>query len=95
MGWHPGNITSRLPPRRLPSLPRQKPTAPAPRAETKGATIIDLIGSVKGSTLAEIMTHLLAGPHGARVLSTASKKRGLKIESAKGDDVVRNSTINN
>ena len=58
----------------------------APRAESKGAKILELIGRPKGATLAEIMkaTHWQA--HSVRgFLSTAGKKRGLKIESEKND----------
>jgi hypothetical protein len=54
-----------------------------PRAESKGAKILELIGRSKGATLAEIvkatdLKHSIRG-----FLSTAAKKHGLKIESTK------------
>lgn len=63
--------------------------AGAPRAETKGATIIRLIGRAKGATLADIMKATDWQAHTVRAfLSTAPRKYSLKIESAKneGDD---------
>jgi hypothetical protein len=62
------------------------PYATAPRAESKGAKILGMIQRPKGATLAEIMkaTHWQA--HSVRgFISTASKKHGIKIESAKTD----------
>ena len=74
--------------------PAKKPSAP--RAETKGAKILDLIGRAKGATLAEIMKATDWQAHSVRgFLSTASKKRGIKIESTKNDDGARNYTIKN
>ena len=58
--------------------------ASTPRAESKGAKILELIGRPKGASLAEIQkaTDWLA--HSVRgFLSTAAKKHGLKIESTK------------
>ena len=64
---------------------KRKPTkATTPRAESKGANILALIGRPKGASLAEIMkaTDWLA--HSVRgFLSTAAKRHGLKIESTK------------
>jgi hypothetical protein len=58
----------------------------APRAESKGAKILDLIGRAKGATLTEIMKITKWQAHSLRgYLSTAAKKHGLKIESARND----------
>src|SRR6266853_937518 len=68
-----------------------KSTAPAkrasaPRAESKGAKILEMIGRAKGATLAEIMKATDWQAHSVRgFISTAAKKQGLKIESAKTD----------
>ena len=45
-----------------------------------------MVGRAKGATLAEIMKATGWQPHSVRgFLSTAAKKRGLKIESAKNE----------
>jgi hypothetical protein len=55
-----------------------------PRAENKGAKILELIGRPKGASLAEIMKAVQWQAHSVRgFLSTAAKKHGLKIESTK------------
>jgi hypothetical protein len=60
--------------------------AAAPRAESKGAKILDMIARAKGATLAEIMKAMDWQPHSVRgFISTASKKQGVKIESVKSD----------
>jgi hypothetical protein len=57
-----------------------------PRAESKGAKIIEMIGRAKGATLAEIMKATDWQAHSIRgFLSTAAKKQELKIESAKNE----------
>jgi len=67
---------------------KAKPThakeAGAPRAESKGEKILELIGGPKGATLAEIVKATDWQKHSIRgFLSTAAKKHGLKIESTK------------
>ena len=58
----------------------------APRAESKGAKILEMIGRAKGVTLAEIMKATDWQAHSVRgFISTAGKKHGVKIESAKND----------
>jgi Protein of unknown function (DUF3489) len=73
--------------------PARAKEASMPRAESKGAKILDMIGRAKGATLAEIMKATEWQAHSVRgFLSTAAKKHGLKIESTKteaGDRVYK------
>ena len=60
--------------------------ATAPRADSKGAKILEMIGRAKGATLAEIMKATEWQAHSVRgFISTAGKKQGIKIESAKSE----------
>ena len=60
--------------------------ASTPRAESKGAKILEMIGRAKGATLGEIMKATDWQAHSVRgFLSTAAKKHKLKIESAKNE----------
>jgi len=60
--------------------------AAAPRAESKGAKILEMIARAKGATLAEIMKATNWQAHSVRgFISTAGKKHGVKIESAKNE----------
>src|SRR5436190_1579490 len=60
--------------------------ASTPRAESKGAKILAMIGRSKGATLTEIMKATDWQAHSVRgFLSTAAKKHKLNIESAKND----------
>ena len=71
-----------------PERPAERSAKPekAPRAESKGAKILELIGRSKGATLAEIMKATDWQAHSVRgFLSTAGKKRGLNIESEKNE----------
>src|ERR1700694_3711364 len=64
--------------------PSRAKEASTPRAESKGAKILELIGRAKGATLAEIVKATDWQKHSIRgFLSTAAKKCGLKIESTK------------
>jgi len=58
----------------------------APRAESKGSKILEMIGRAKGATLAEIMKAVQWQAHSVRgFISTAAKKHGIKIESVRND----------
>ena len=61
-------------------------SARKPRAESKGAQILELIGRAKGATLTEIMQATSWQAHSVRgFLSTAAKKHRLKIASARNE----------
>lgn len=60
--------------------------ATAPRAESKTAKILEMIGRAKGATLAELMKAADWQAHSVRgFISTASKKHNVKIESSKNE----------
>ena len=64
--------------------PERKATAP--RAESKGAKILEMIGGARGATLAEIMKATGWQAHSVRgFISTAGKKHSVKIESSKNE----------
>jgi hypothetical protein len=69
--------------------------ATAPRPESKGAKIIEMIGRGQGATLAEIRQATAWKAHSIRgFLSTSAKKYSRQIESSKneaGDRVYRSS----
>ena len=68
------------------SKPARAKQAPMPRAESKSAKILEMIGRAKGATLAEIGKATDWQAHSVRgFLSTAAKKQGIKIESSKND----------
>ena len=57
-----------------------------PRAESKGAMILDLLRRAKGATLAQIMEATGWQAHSVRgFISNAGKKPGIKVESSKNE----------
>ena len=66
--------------------PARTTKAVTPRAESKGARILAMIGRAKGATLGEIMKATDWQAHSVRgFLSTAAKKHKLNIESSKNE----------
>jgi hypothetical protein len=66
--------------------PARKKEASAPRAESKGAKILEMIGRAKGATLAEIMKAAGWQAHSVRgFISIAAKKHSINIESSKNE----------
>ena len=62
--------------------------ASAPRAESKGAKILEMIGRAKGATIAEIMKATNWQAHSVRgfISGSLGKKMGLTVESAKREN---------
>lgn len=76
--------------------PKAKPETESPRAGSKTAKILELIGRAKGTTLAEIMAATGWQAHSVRgFLSTAGKKHNVKIESEKSEGGARVYRIKN
>ena len=66
------------------NVARPKPSPP--RAESKGAQILEMIGRAKGATLAELMQTTGWQAHSVRgFISVARKEHRLKIESSKNE----------
>jgi hypothetical protein len=64
----------------------RKKEATTPRAESKGAKVLELIGRAKGATLAELLKATEWQAHSIRgFISTASKKFKVTIESSKNE----------
>jgi len=75
-------------PHKKAQAPRKEPvrTSTAPRAQSKGAQILQLIGRANGAALAEIMKATQWQAHSVRgFISTAAKRYRVKIESAQND----------
>jgi hypothetical protein len=70
------------PARRQPSPPGPK-KADTPRAESKGAKILELISRPKGASLAKIQKATNWQAHSGRGFLSTAGKHGLKIESTK------------
>ncbi len=65
--------------------PRRQRNA-GPRAESKGAKVLEMVARANGASLADLMKATQWQAHSIRgFLSTASKKHNVKIESSKND----------
>jgi Protein of unknown function (DUF3489) len=72
--------------RKKASRPARTEKAASPRAESKSAKILEMIGRANGATLAEIMKATGWQAHSVRgFLSAGAKKHVLKIESTKNE----------
>ena len=82
-------------PRKEAKAAKPKRKANNPRAHSKSAKILEMIGRAKGATLAEIMKATDWQAHSVRgFLSTSAKKHGMKIESVKDEAGERSYRIN-
>lgn len=69
---------------------KKSPKPAAPRGESKAGTILHLIGRAKGATLAELMKATGWQAHSIRgFLSTAAKRHGINVASAKNESGTR------